>query len=167
MAGLPPFPGFWGKWQALVGLARHGHGWWVGLLLAGSLLELVYYFGWLKRGLSPADETSRGAVRTAFSEVAGTFLFAGLAIALGLRVLAGVWGGFASPAVMLGLLGFALIFVRSLSERVKAGVAAATISWVLWELVAGSHGLPLWNLNGFFLVLALFGALVVGWPASA
>lgn len=161
MAGLPPFPGFWGKWQALVGLARHGHGWWVGLLLAGSLLELVYYFGWLKRGLSPADETSRGAVRTAFSEVAGTFLFAGLAIALGLRVLAGVWGGFASPAVMLGLLGFALIFVRSLSERVKAGVAAATIGWVLWELVAGSHGLPLWNLNGFFLVLALFGALVV------
>jgi len=161
MTGFPPFPGFWGKWQALVGLAGHGHGWWVGALLAGSLFELVYYFRWLKQALAPAVETSRGALRTAFTEVIAPLAFAGIATAFGLRVLAASWGGTGGLAMALVFAGLALVFVRALPERLKAAVVLAVLGRAGWVLVAGSRGCPLWDLRGFFLVLTLFGAAVI------
>ncbi|NOZ78734.1 MAG: hypothetical protein GXP48_06055 [Acidobacteria bacterium] len=161
MTGLPPFPGFWGKWQALVGLAQHGHGWWVGLLLAGSLFEFVYYFGWLKEVLTPSGSVTRGAAGVALSEVAGTLLYAGLAIALGFRVLMGVWGGFRAPSIFLGVVGFVLLFVRALPERFKAALTLAAVAWAGWAVFAGGQACPLWNIRGFFLVMVLFGAFVI------
>ncbi|MCD4690973.1 hypothetical protein K8S17_05870, partial [bacterium] len=43
IVGMPPFPGFWGKWDALVSLSRGPHAWWVIPVLVGSLLEFIYY----------------------------------------------------------------------------------------------------------------------------
>ncbi len=161
MTGLPPFPGFWGKWQALVGLAQHGHGWWIGAVLVGSLFEFVYYFGWLKEALTPAETVPRGAVGSPLSEVFGSLLYAGLAIALGAKVLMQVWGGFKTPAIFLGAAGFVLLFIRALPERFKAALTLVAVAWVAWGVFAGARACPLWDIRGFFLVMVLFGAFVI------
>ena len=161
MVGMPPFPGFWGKWQALVGLARGGAGLWIVPLLVGSLLELVYYFGWYRRILEPADESSRGAAGSTFGEVAGVLLFAGVALALGVRMTAGVWGGPANPALLLGLVGLLLLLVRAVPPRAGAAVSLAAAAWVLFQMFRSAAGCPLWNVQGFFVTVTLLGALVI------
>jgi formate hydrogenlyase subunit 3/multisubunit Na+/H+ antiporter MnhD subunit len=45
LAGLPPFPAFWAKWQ-LVAAVIGGAPWFTVLLLAGSLFEAVYLLRW-------------------------------------------------------------------------------------------------------------------------
>lgn len=46
LAGLPPFPGFWAKWQLILALAKHQQFLWIFFILLGSLLEAVYLFRW-------------------------------------------------------------------------------------------------------------------------
>jgi len=171
IAGLPPFPGFWGKWQALVGLARSTAWPWIIPLLVGSLLELVYYFGWLRRIVEPAGAESRGSLRTAFSEVAGVLLFAGLAIAFGVRLTASVWGGLGNPAILLGIIGLVLVVAQGISQKAQAALSVLAVGWVILRVVQLAHGCPLWDVRGLFLVVALFGALIIaiagiGMPAG-
>ncbi len=161
LVGLPPFPGFWGKWQALVGLARSGAWPWIVPLLVGSLLEFVYFFGWYRHVLEPAGESARGARRTAFAEVAGVLLFAGVAAALGFRMVAGIWGGPAGPPILVGLLGMVLLLARGIPVRAGAGVSLAAVAWVLVSMFRAGGGCPLGNLQGLFVVVTLGGALVI------
>ena len=46
LVGLPPFPGFWAKWQLLMLLADAADYGWIALILVGSLLEAAYLFRW-------------------------------------------------------------------------------------------------------------------------
>ncbi len=46
LAGFPPFPAFWAKWQLVVTLAGSGHWVWLGMILLGSLFEAVYLLRW-------------------------------------------------------------------------------------------------------------------------
>jgi len=46
LIGLPPFPGFWAKWQLVMTAADGGLYGWVALVLIGSLLEAAYLFRW-------------------------------------------------------------------------------------------------------------------------
>jgi formate hydrogenlyase subunit 3/multisubunit Na+/H+ antiporter MnhD subunit len=47
LSALPPFPGFWAKWDLLVHLQSIPQGGvWVPVILVGSLLEAVYLFRW-------------------------------------------------------------------------------------------------------------------------
>ena len=49
ISGLPPFPGFWAKWQLVMTLASGERYAWIAVILVGSLLELAYMFRWLGR----------------------------------------------------------------------------------------------------------------------
>ena len=58
IAGLPPFPAFWAKWQLIFALAS-GDGYvWMALVLLGSLLEAAYLFRWFGQGLHRATDSS-------------------------------------------------------------------------------------------------------------
>ncbi|HUX52084.1 MAG TPA: proton-conducting transporter membrane subunit [Spirochaetia bacterium] len=46
LAGFPPFPGFWAKWQLVVRLVADAHWSWLIMLLAGSLFEAIYLLRW-------------------------------------------------------------------------------------------------------------------------
>ena len=46
LVGLPPFPGFWAKWQLIMLLASGEMYGWIALILIGSLLEAAYLFRW-------------------------------------------------------------------------------------------------------------------------
>ena len=58
LVGLPPFPGFYAKWELAHALAANGQLWLLGLILFGALLEAAYLFRWfgyvLKREQPPA-----------------------------------------------------------------------------------------------------------------
>jgi len=46
LIGLPPFPGFWAKWELLTKMASNNLGVWTFPILLGSLLEAVYFLRW-------------------------------------------------------------------------------------------------------------------------
>lgn len=58
LVGLPPFPGFYAKWDLAHLLAADGRLWLLGLILFGALLEAAYLFRWfgyiIKREASEA-----------------------------------------------------------------------------------------------------------------
>jgi formate hydrogenlyase subunit 3/multisubunit Na+/H+ antiporter MnhD subunit len=46
LAGFPPFPAFFAKWELIMQLAASNGWWWIGLILLGSVFELVYLVRW-------------------------------------------------------------------------------------------------------------------------
>ena len=56
LVGLPPFPGFWAKWELVMLLADGGRYGWIALVLIGSLLEAAYLFRWFSHARRQDDE---------------------------------------------------------------------------------------------------------------
>ena len=46
LIGLPPFPGFWAKWELIMHLASNNMTSWIFLILLGSILEAIYLLRW-------------------------------------------------------------------------------------------------------------------------
>jgi len=170
ISGLPPFPGFWGKWQALVALAS-GDAWrWIIPLLVGSLLEFVYYFGFFRRVLEEGEEkrTSSGSL----SETLGIHILSLLALAVGVWSGWRVFEGAALRAIgLLTVSGLLLVVLRILPEKLKAAAVLFSLSAAAYMLLGGGLTCPLWSLEGFFLVVAFSGALLIalaglGMPAG-
>jgi formate hydrogenlyase subunit 3/multisubunit Na+/H+ antiporter MnhD subunit len=51
LAGLPPFPGFYAKWELVHGLMAHGRPAVVAVILIGALFEAGYLFRWFGRAI--------------------------------------------------------------------------------------------------------------------
>ncbi|MCG2761438.1 MAG: NADH-quinone oxidoreductase subunit F, partial [Candidatus Delongbacteria bacterium] len=47
LIGMPPFPGFWGKWNLILVLSGSKQFFWVAIILLGSLFEAGYMLKWL------------------------------------------------------------------------------------------------------------------------
>jgi len=47
LTGMPPFPGFWGKWNFVLDLSSNYEDFWIFAILLGSLFEAGYMFKWL------------------------------------------------------------------------------------------------------------------------
>ena len=166
ISGLPPFPGFWGKWDALVIMSQDPDAWrWIAPLLVGALLEWVFYFGWVRK-LFENEEAEAGLVEHEKIEpwvaqsAAAVSLVIGLAI-LYVRVLA----PYADllPAVGLIVFGIVMVLLRGLPWRTQ-GVL------VLAAFVVASIGLfgvaaPTHPLSWLFLGITLLGGLVIGFAA--
>ena len=48
--GMPPFPGFWGKWYLIVDMAHNGLWFMILVILFAAIVEAVYYARFLYRG---------------------------------------------------------------------------------------------------------------------
>ena len=59
ISGLPPFPGFWAKWQLVMTLAVGDLYVWIAIVLVGSLLEAAYMFRWFSLAISSPAEADR------------------------------------------------------------------------------------------------------------
>ncbi len=59
LAGMPPFPGFWAKWQLMLALAAHDTWVWIAPILLGSLLEVAFLFRWFGRSLHVGGEPGK------------------------------------------------------------------------------------------------------------
>jgi formate hydrogenlyase subunit 3/multisubunit Na+/H+ antiporter MnhD subunit len=153
IAGFPPFPGFWAKWQLVMSLAAGDRYAWIAIALLGSLLEAAYLFRWFGQAIhAPVEaDTSPRSVTTLLP------VFAMAALLAGAGYVAAVMAGLTSLWVFVPLVaGLVLYLIDGLDERSKCLVMLALV------LVAG-----LWlvrDLSGIsvlFAILFLAGGFVI------
>ena len=105
LVGLPPFPGFFAKWELARLLAAEGHLALLGLILFGTLVEAGYLFRWF--GYAIKREAAAAPPCTLVKLLP---VVAALVAAWGLGLLWGEIEGHANPLLALPLL-FALAFL--------------------------------------------------------
>ncbi len=163
LSGLPPFPGFLGKWEALVGLAGVDAWGWIAALLVGSLIEFGWLFGWLRRAQG-ANDAEAPAPAYEPAAVVGPVVFAALALALGGWALHAVMP--AIPVTVLALLGVGalLLAARDLPDGVPGAVAFVTLTGAAgWEI--GPGGLDIGTFDGLFAGIVLVGGALAALAA--
>ncbi|HHJ35296.1 MAG TPA: proton-conducting membrane transporter [Gammaproteobacteria bacterium] len=171
LIGLPPFPGFWAKWQLMMLLTDHQLFSWMVLILLGSLLEAGYLFRWFSYARqSAAQDTESEASkkpdpRKPAVVTAGLMQKAPIAIA-GLLLLSTGYGmaqnlHLASPNLFLPLVaGFAMWLLDGIHGRLKDVpmlVAVALGGYLL------THDLD--GINRMFSYLLLGGGLLMSFAA--
>ena len=164
ITGLPPFPGFWGKWEVVASLARSPFAWWILPLLLGSLFEFVYYFGWLRAMRPDEEEDAAPAVSGApFSllEAVAPLLMAGALLAWGLWWTAFMLPPDAVALLGLGLLGLVLLIVPGGVPRARAGLALAGMVVTAWLVLPMKVELLLGTFEGLFGAIVLLGGILV------
>jgi len=153
IAGLPPFPGFWAKWELLMRLTAAGKPYWILLILTGSLLEAVYMFHWFVRALNPSSDEP--AARLDLFALLPLF---GVAILLiGAGYVAAARSGVASLWLFSPLAAGALFYAADrLPGRAKGVLALIAIALIGTLLGEGTSGIA-----GLFMWLLLAGSLVI------
>ena len=169
LVGLPPFPGFWAKWQLVQALASGGHFWIIVIVLGGSLVEAFYIFRWLGRlakarraaadplAASLADAGLLRAGRQLVGPALMALSLAGFGVLAGLDALAGGGGNGAGSVAGYLLwtpyLAVALLFLVDRAPGWFKGLvslaAIAVFGWLAWD------GLD--ALRQFFAVMLLGG----------
>lgn len=147
IAGLPPFPGFWAKWELVMRAAAGGQYIWIAVILIGSLLEAAYMFRWFKHATRPMPDAI--AISPAPGRLVPVLACAGLLFASGL-VAASLAGAASVMLVAPLLVGGCLCLLDGLSGRVKCVLMLAAVALAGSWIVRDSEGLP-----------RLFGALLV------
>jgi formate hydrogenlyase subunit 3/multisubunit Na+/H+ antiporter MnhD subunit len=153
ISGLPPFPGFFAKWQLIMTLASDERYLWIAVLLVGSLLEAAYMFRWFGQSVHGAAEARAPARSPAWLlpiyGMAALLLVSG-SITGGLAGISSFWV-FAPLAA-----GVAICLLWLVPARVQGAVALALVLigglWLIRDLS---------GLNRLFAVILLAGGLVV------
>ncbi|MCC8397523.1 proton-conducting membrane transporter [Paraburkholderia sp. MMS20-SJTR3] len=153
IAGLPPFPGFWAKWELVMRLTAAGKPYWIVLILTGSLLEAGYMFRWFVRALRPSSREAH-----ARPDVFALLPLLGVALLLiAAGYLAALISGVASLWIFSPLLAGALFYAADrLPGRAKGVLALLAIALIGALLAAGTSGIA-----GLFAWLLLAGSLVI------
>src|SRR5262249_18618300 len=107
ISGLPPFPGFWAKWQLIMTLAV-GHLYvWIAIVVVGSFLEAAYMFRWFGLPLHPPAEADAGP-----HGQADLFPIVGLVLLLVMGgYLAGKLAGLAAPWAYMPLVAGLVLYL--------------------------------------------------------
>jgi len=116
LIGLPPFPGFWAKWELVMLLADAGQYGWIALVLVGSLLEAAYLFRWFSYAREANETTTAASVsllQTLPVAIATVLLFA-------VGYIMAVTINFDAPHMFLPLVaGLALWLIDGIHGRFK------------------------------------------------
>ena len=139
IAGLPPFPGFWAKWELVMQLSGAKLYVAIGAILVGSLLEAAYMFGWFKQATRPTCQPSRRSIWISFGccrPPPAPSLLAGAGLCAASMAGAASWWLFAPLCV--GALLFALDW---LPGRLKCTVMLAAVLGAATWMIADVEGL--------------------------
>ena len=153
LSGLPPFPGFYAKWELVGVLAGEGRLWLLGLILLGALLEAGYLFRWF--GYIMKRERTTAAISPALHKQAVI-----LAAVIAAWTLGYLWGNLSVHGNLLHALPllFALGFL--LLERLPARVknSLAIVGMVAWFIA----GYPAYDpLQLIFAAIILIGGALI------
>lgn len=127
LVGLPPFPGFYAKWELAHALAANGQLWLLGLILFGALLEAAYLFRWFGYVLK-REQPQAGLLLQAIKEDVA------LSAVVVAWLLAYLWGELSGQGNLLQAIPllFALLFLPLdwLPAKLKNGLAiAGLVGW--------------------------------------
>lgn len=120
LVGLPPFPGFYAKWDLAHHLAADGRLWLLGLILFGALVEAAYLFRWF--GYVIKREADKNGLT--WQSIKADVAFSAAIVAW---LLAYLWGYLSSHGNLLHAIPllFALAFLPLdwLPAKLKNGLA--------------------------------------------
>ncbi|SDR50467.1 Formate hydrogenlyase subunit 3/Multisubunit Na+/H+ antiporter, MnhD subunit [Paraburkholderia fungorum] len=153
IAGLPPFPAFWAKWELVMQLTIAGKPYWIALILTGSLLEAAYMFHWFVRALRPSDDE----VKAGPDLVALFPLFCVAALLIAAGYAAASFSGAGSLWLFSPLIAGALFYAADrLPGRLKGILTLIVLALVGSWLASDAHGIA-----GLFAWLLLAGSFVI------
>jgi formate hydrogenlyase subunit 3/multisubunit Na+/H+ antiporter MnhD subunit len=153
ICGLPPFPGFWAKWQLVTVLGQDERYVWIALMLAGSLIEAAYLFRWYGQALhGTVKQATAPALEAGLLPV---YAMAGLLVVSG--AIAAALAGLTSHWTMAPLAaGVVTLLLAGSSGRIQGltvlGLAILGGGWLIQDVP---------GLNGLFAVLLLAGGVVI------
>ena len=153
IAGLPPFPGFWAKWELVMQLSGAKLYLAIGVILVGSLLEAAYMFGWFKlatRSTATEPPVDLDFVRMLPPVACAALLAGGGYLAASMAGAASLW---LFAPLCVGALLYALDW---LPGRVKCTLMLLAVLGVSTWMIADVGGI-----SRLFVVLLLAGGLVV------
>ena len=155
LIGLPPFPGFWAKWQ-LVMIAAEQMAWgWIGLILIGSLLEAAYLYRWFTEARE-ASEASNTADRIQLWQLA-TSAVAVISLFIVGYVMAEIMIPVTNQFFMMPLYaGLLLWILDGLPGRIKL-----LLMIVIVALASYGMAIELSGVRMAFAALLIVGGLVV------
>jgi len=161
LLGLPPFPGFWAKWNLVVAFGANRSYALMAIVLGGSLLEVVYLMRWFvgtARGVTDEGTTLGEEIpedfavkRIASVEKGSTVLSGSLASAVvsalalsGAGLAAVASSGVGLPiALVLGALGaFAVLDLLKVPARFQAILSAAGVAYYGFRVVPTLDAIP-------------------------
>ena len=153
ISGLPPFPGFFAKWQLILTLATEQRYVFIAVILLGSLLEAAYMFRWFGHSIHAHNAAESEAEHTP-SLIPAYGMAALLAVS---GVIAARLAGIDAFWVALPLAaGLAVWLLHRLPARIQGVVALAIVlAGGLW-LVRDLSGMM-----QLYAVILLAGGLVV------
>lgn len=162
LAGLPPFPSFFAKWELVMQLATVKGWWWIGLILLGSVFELVYLTRWFNAVYRQQEVVPESFQCTWNKRISILILGAGflLITALFIRYL-----NFDFIWVVLPLIAIALLFfIDFLPAFVKNAITIAFLGIYTWKIYPYVEGD--W-LKMMFTAIFLVGGLLTLIPGFA
>jgi formate hydrogenlyase subunit 3/multisubunit Na+/H+ antiporter MnhD subunit len=155
IAGFPPFPGFWAKWQLVLELAADQNYVWIVVVLLGSLLEAAYLFRWFGRivhatgGVEQASQSSR--------DLDLLPVFGAVALLIATGIVGAILAGLTSFWVLAPLLaGIAFFTLDGLPGRIKALLVVLAVMVGGFWLVRDQSGI-----NYLFAALLHVGGVVL------
>ena len=153
LVGLPPFPGFFAKWELLMLLGTGGQYGWIALILVGSLLEAAYLTRWFSHAREP--NASQAAATVGFWQSAPVTSAALLLFGLGYGMATTM--NFAATAMFLPLLAGLLLWLFDglhgrLKDLLMLVIVAAGGYWLTKDLA---------GINRLFSYLLLGGGLLI------
>lgn len=132
LAGLPPFPSFFAKWELVMQLATAKGWWWIALIILGSVFELVYLSRWFSAVSRQQEIVPESFHCTWNKRISTLILGAGF-------LFATVWFirylNFDLMWVVLPLIAIATLFVIDfLPAFVKNAITIAFIGIYTWQI---------------------------------
>ena len=169
ITGLPPFPGFFGKWEAVVALSSSPAWWIIAPILIGSILEFGYYNRLIREVQKPRLVAEpKVPLRNALAPTVFAFaLIASGAIWVwisahsaipGLVDYAGIFDVSKEIWLLTGA-GIALITLKEMPEQLRSFATFAVI--IASSIITYSAGhFNLNTLSGLFAIMIFGGAMI-------
>jgi len=153
ISGLPPFPGFWAKWELIMQLISSDKVYWGVIVLLGSLLEIAYIFRWFSKAVHPTEDSKE-------PQPGFAILLPVLAMAL-LLVASGCVAAYISGAASLWLFaplaaGTVMFLLDVLPGRAKCIIMLTAVLLIGGWMAESTTGIA-----GLFAALLLAGSLVI------
>ncbi len=154
LTGLPPFPGFYAKWELAHILATEGRLWLLALILLGALLEATYLFRWFGYTMKREHD---GTVLP-WQPHKRLVIFSAILFAWWLAYKWGALSGMTNMLHAIPLL-FALLFLFLEGLPVKIKNSLAIAGMVLWFILSFPQYDPLQMI--FAIIILIGGPLIL------
>ncbi|MEA1986854.1 MAG: proton-conducting transporter membrane subunit, partial [Candidatus Marinimicrobia bacterium] len=153
LSGLPPFPGFWAKWE-FIKMLVHSHSFFVvGAILIGSLFEIIYLFRWFISSVK-SDNPEKEKIPFQLSKYFSTTVFAGITILISLAIMQYFykfhWIHFLPIVAVVGF--YLLDFIPSKAKGILSLIIVGFYGYYIYPFES--------NLQLFFAIIFIVGSAV-------